>query len=143
MKLGLALGFLFMVFLSVEQPAGEAPAGFDDKSNGMVDEPTHEADREAFDDVEGVEDGLGPLYNAQSCRECHQNPTSGGASQITEPTMAMRTTALRTRVIQRLRLKARSPTEESGASAPPRLRVRIDTRSSSLLTPCPPSPFAT
>src|SRR2546425_461546 len=29
-------------------------------------------------------DGLGPLYNAQSCGECHQNPTSGGASQITE-----------------------------------------------------------
>src|SRR5262249_24745599 len=23
-------------------------------------------------------------YNAQSCRECHQNPTSGGASQVTE-----------------------------------------------------------
>ncbi|HEX5855194.1 MAG TPA: hypothetical protein VFZ57_06200, partial [Thermoanaerobaculia bacterium] len=79
MKLGLALGFLFVVFLSVEQPSGEAPAGFDDKSNGMVDEQTHEADREAFDDVEGVEDGLGPLYNAQSCRECHQDPTSGGA----------------------------------------------------------------
>jgi CxxC motif-containing protein (DUF1111 family) len=31
-----------------------------------------------------VADGLGPLYNAQSCRECHQNPTSGGGSQITE-----------------------------------------------------------
>ena len=29
-------------------------------------------------------DGLGPLYNAQSCRECHQNPTSGGGSQVTE-----------------------------------------------------------
>ena len=23
-------------------------------------------------------------YNAQSCRECHQNPTSGGTSQVTE-----------------------------------------------------------
>ena len=84
MKLGMALGFLILVVLSVEPPAGEAPAGFDDKSNGMVDEKTHEADREAFDDVEVVEDGLGPLYNAQSCRECHQDPTSGGASQITE-----------------------------------------------------------
>ena len=29
-------------------------------------------------------DGLGPLYNAQSCRECHQNPVSGAASQVTE-----------------------------------------------------------
>jgi CxxC motif-containing protein (DUF1111 family) len=49
-----------------------------------VDDQTHQADQEKFDEVEGVEDGLGPLYNAQSCGECHQNPTSGGASQITE-----------------------------------------------------------
>lgn len=83
MKLALALGSLFMV-LFVAQPPAEAPSGFDDKSNGMVDEATHQADKEAFDDVEFVEDGLGPLYNAQSCRECHQDPTSGGASQVTE-----------------------------------------------------------
>jgi CxxC motif-containing protein (DUF1111 family) len=62
----------------------EAPAGFDNKSNGLVDDPTHQADQVKFDEVEGVADGLGPLYNAQSCRECHQNPTSGGGSQITE-----------------------------------------------------------
>jgi CxxC motif-containing protein (DUF1111 family) len=62
----------------------EAPAGFDNRSNGMVDDPTHVADQGKFDEVEGVPDGLGPLYNAQSCRECHQNPTSGGASQVTE-----------------------------------------------------------
>jgi CxxC motif-containing protein (DUF1111 family) len=62
----------------------EAPAGFDNKSNGMVDDQTHQADQASFDGVEDVADGLGPLYNAQSCRECHQNPTSGGASQITE-----------------------------------------------------------
>jgi CxxC motif-containing protein (DUF1111 family) len=29
-------------------------------------------------------DGLGPTYNAQSCRECHQNVVTGGASQIAE-----------------------------------------------------------
>ena len=62
----------------------EAPAGFDSKSNGFVDDPTHQADQTKFDEVEGVADGLGPLYNAQSCRECHQNPTSGGGSQVTE-----------------------------------------------------------
>ncbi len=62
----------------------EAPTGFDNKSNGMVDDATHLADQEVFDAVESMEDGLGPLYNAQSCRECHQNPTSGGASQVTE-----------------------------------------------------------
>ena len=64
--------------------AAEAPSAFDDKSNGMVDDSTHQADQTAFDEVEDIADGLGPLYNAQSCRECHQNPTSGGPSQITE-----------------------------------------------------------
>jgi CxxC motif-containing protein (DUF1111 family) len=62
----------------------EAPAAFDGASNGLVDQATHDADRKAFDDVETVADGLGPIYNAQSCRECHQNPASGGASQISE-----------------------------------------------------------
>ena len=34
--------------------------------------------------MEDIADGLGPTYNAQSCRECHQNVVTGGASQITE-----------------------------------------------------------
>src|SRR5713101_6445682 len=62
----------------------EAPTGFDNLSNGMVNDSTHQADQGKFDEVEAISDGLGPLYNAQSCRECHQNPVSGGASQITE-----------------------------------------------------------
>jgi len=62
----------------------EALVGFDDATNGAVSDATHAADRDVFDEVEDVGDGLGPLYNAQSCRECHQNPTSGGPSQITE-----------------------------------------------------------
>ncbi len=62
----------------------EAPAAFENKSNGAVDDQTHVADQVKFDEVENVGDGLGPLYNAQSCRECHQNPTSGGGSQISE-----------------------------------------------------------
>lgn len=69
---------------SVSRQFPEAPAAFDNRSNGMVDDKTHLADQEKFDAVESVADGLGPLYNAQSCRECHQNPTSGGGSQITE-----------------------------------------------------------
>jgi CxxC motif-containing protein (DUF1111 family) len=65
-------------------PSSEAPAGFDNKSNGMVDDATHAADQASFDDIENISDGLGPLYNAQSCRECHQSPVSGGGSQVTE-----------------------------------------------------------
>ena len=70
--------------LLVASTLPEAPTGFDNKSNGMVDDATHSADQAKFDEVEQVPDGLGPLYNAQSCRECHQNPTSGGSSQISE-----------------------------------------------------------
>src|SRR5579872_7310979 len=68
----------------VAPAASEAPAGFDNKSNGFVDDTTHQADQVKFDEVEGIPDGLGPLYNAQSCRECHQNPSSGGGSQVAE-----------------------------------------------------------
>src|SRR5207237_6316304 len=68
----------------VPSSAAEAPTGFDNRSNGVADDSTHQADQDAFDEVEEIADGLGPLYNAQACRECHQDPTSGGASQITE-----------------------------------------------------------
>ena len=70
--------------LLVASTLPEAPTGFDNKTNGMVDDATHAADQAKFDEVEQIPDGLGPLYNAQSCRECHQNPTSGGSSQVSE-----------------------------------------------------------
>jgi CxxC motif-containing protein (DUF1111 family) len=63
--------------------AVEALAGFDTQTNGFTDQPTFDADRAVFEDVEGISDGLGPTYNAQSCRECHQNIVTGGASQVT------------------------------------------------------------
>ena len=62
----------------------DVPAGFDKKSNALVDDATHSVDQQKFDEVETIADGLGPLYNAQSCRECHQNPVSGGGSQVVE-----------------------------------------------------------
>ena len=62
----------------------DAPAGFDGQTNGMVDQATHAADQDKFEEVEGIKDGLGPLYNAQSCRECHQSLATGGNSQISE-----------------------------------------------------------
>jgi CxxC motif-containing protein (DUF1111 family) len=62
----------------------EAPTGFDNRSNTVVDDQTHASDQANFEQFEAVSDGLGPLFNAQSCRECHQNPVSGGASQVME-----------------------------------------------------------
>jgi CxxC motif-containing protein (DUF1111 family) len=65
-------------------PATEAPTGFDSRTNGLTDQATFDADREVFEARESIEDGLGPVYNAESCVECHQSPTAGGASQVTE-----------------------------------------------------------
>jgi CxxC motif-containing protein (DUF1111 family) len=76
--------FLSLGLLSFAPALSDAPTGFDNKSNGVVDAATHTADQTKFEEVEALTDGLGPLYNAQSCRECHQNPTSGGSSQVTE-----------------------------------------------------------
>ncbi len=84
MRYLIVTGLLCLALGPVSSQTTDVPAGFDNKSNGIVNDATHQADREKFDEVEDVADGLGPLYNAQSCRECHQNPTSGGASQITE-----------------------------------------------------------
>ncbi len=37
-----------------------------------------------FVDVEDVSSGLGPIFNARSCGECHSFPTTGGASAVNE-----------------------------------------------------------
>jgi len=84
MRFFIGAAVLSFALASVNPPGPEAPTGFDNKTNGMVDDATHQADQVKFDEVEGLADGLGPLYNAQSCRECHQSPVSGAASQITE-----------------------------------------------------------
>jgi CxxC motif-containing protein (DUF1111 family) len=84
MKLLLALVLLAAALASAGPQNSEAPTGFDNKSNGLVDDATHQVDQDKFDQTEGVGEGLGPLYNAQACRECHENPTSGGTSQMTE-----------------------------------------------------------
>ena len=84
MKLFIAAAAVTFALVSVSTQGPDAPTGFDSKTNGMVDDATHQADQSKFDEVEQISDGLGPLYNAQSCRECHQNPVSGGASQVSE-----------------------------------------------------------
>src|ERR1700720_4584732 len=84
MRLLISLALLSFFLVSPVPQSTEAPTGFDNKSNGVADDATHQADQAKFDEVEQISDGLGPLYNAQSCRECHQNPVSGAASQVTE-----------------------------------------------------------
>ena len=64
--------------------ATEAPSGFDDQTNGFVTQTQFDQDRKIFKEQDDVDEGLGPVYNAQSCGECHQNPVTGGISQVSE-----------------------------------------------------------
>jgi CxxC motif-containing protein (DUF1111 family) len=88
MRLLMLLAFLSftlsLILASSASRSTEAPTGFDNKSNGVADDASHQADQTKFEEVEQLSDGLGPLYNAQSCRECHESPVSGAASQVTE-----------------------------------------------------------
>jgi len=77
-----------------QRSAKEAPAGFNTPSfngaqsvsNGITEPPgdTYALDQQIYEENESAQSGLGPVYNATSCVNCHQNPNSGGASQITE-----------------------------------------------------------
>jgi CxxC motif-containing protein (DUF1111 family) len=66
------------------QGATEAPRGFDNVFNGFGSQAQFDADKATFEERDEIADGLGPVYNAQACSECHQNPVTGGISQITE-----------------------------------------------------------
>lgn len=62
--------------------------GLGTKGTTPTDPPTAGLDfvnnKAVFEEFEVLDDGLGPVYNAQSCRECHQSPDTGAASQISE-----------------------------------------------------------
>jgi CxxC motif-containing protein (DUF1111 family) len=75
-----------MTFTSIVegQAAVEAPRGFDNITNGFVTQAIFDADLLKFEERDGIDEGLGPCYNATACSDCHQNPVTGGISQITE-----------------------------------------------------------
>ncbi len=77
-----ALLFLFFGVAAAGGPASEAPAGFDNLTNGFVSQSVYDSARAVFEQPETVASGLGPIYNGQSCFECHRNPVSGGNSII-------------------------------------------------------------
>ena len=79
------------------QLPSEAPAGFDTPtlvqspgsrswSNGIAEPPgdIFGLDQQIYETLHDVSTGLGPVFNARACVECHQNPVSGGSSQFTE-----------------------------------------------------------
>src|SRR5262249_33204682 len=76
----------------VDAPAGfETPTlvrtpGLRSRSNGFPEPAgdTYALDQEIYETAHDVTTGLGPVFNARACVECHQNPVSGGAGQFTE-----------------------------------------------------------
>jgi CxxC motif-containing protein (DUF1111 family) len=62
----------------------EAPTGFDNLTNGFVTQAQFDAARVIFEEREEIDEGLGPLYNADSCLACHANAVTGAISQVTE-----------------------------------------------------------
>jgi CxxC motif-containing protein (DUF1111 family) len=95
--LAFSLLLAIAVFGIAQQSATEAPAAFDTPTLGQnpgsqsisngIPEPsgdTYALDQQRFERRNGVDDGLGPVFNATSCADCHQNPVTGGPSQMTE-----------------------------------------------------------
>src|SRR5262249_43022937 len=74
----------FTFTVSGQSGATEAPAGFDSLTNGFLTQTAMDAALETFEERDDIAKGLGPVYNAQSCAECHQNPLTGGISQVSE-----------------------------------------------------------
>lgn len=85
------------VFALVAATAPDAPTGYStptlsenpgslSEGNGFTFDQgqTLASVQATFEEQDGVDNGLGPVYNAQSCVNCHQNPVTGGVSQVSE-----------------------------------------------------------
>jgi CxxC motif-containing protein (DUF1111 family) len=92
-----AAALLFSFGVIAQQMVTEAPAGFATPalslsptaqgiSNGATEPAgdTFALDQAQFEKRHDSSTGLGPLFNATSCAECHQNGVIGTASQFTE-----------------------------------------------------------
>ena len=64
MKLPLGMLLLLLAIFSLASELPEAPTGFDNKTNGLVDDATHLVHQANFEAVLQIPEGLGPLYNA-------------------------------------------------------------------------------
>ena len=69
----------------------EAPAGFDNLTNGFSAQTDMNTAKAQFDTTEAFSDGIGPVFNNISCISCHANPFGPGrapavgtGSQISE-----------------------------------------------------------
>ena len=98
-KLGIVIGtvsILLVMLPAMQKPAQsqagatEAPAGFDNLTNGHISQADFDSFRDNFEEVEGIDEGLGPTFNDTSCRNCHNVPVTGGSGKKIPETRAGR-----------------------------------------------------
>ncbi|MFZ3210213.1 MAG: di-heme oxidoredictase family protein [Terriglobales bacterium] len=84
MRIGLAFAAIFALTIftiaGTVRPSVEPQSSYNGLGNGLVAQATHAGDRAKFEQRETVATGLGPMFNGQSCAECHQSPVTGGNS---------------------------------------------------------------
>jgi CxxC motif-containing protein (DUF1111 family) len=91
------VGLIGSMSIVYSQSLTQAPTGFNTPtlnsnpgsqsvSNGLTEPAgdTFAHDQSVFEEEDGNDNGLGPVYNARGCVDCHQNPVTGGISQVTE-----------------------------------------------------------
>jgi CxxC motif-containing protein (DUF1111 family) len=80
MKTALVVSVFTLLAVSAQgQQPGDPFSGLSaDQQKAFID------GKDAFQDVEDIPEGLGPVFNGQSCAECHSNPAVGGDSDRTE-----------------------------------------------------------
>jgi CxxC motif-containing protein (DUF1111 family) len=84
---------------SAQVPADPGVRGGAAGAGGTLANPTTEADEfaffqgsiDAFQETDGVEEGLGPRFNGDSCGGCHAFPAMGGSSPTTNPQVTLAT----------------------------------------------------
>ena len=69
------------MYVGAQSNIAEAPAGFDNQTNGAISQAMMNGAAGVFSEIETPEKGLGPMYNGVSCAECHQNMAMGGGAQ--------------------------------------------------------------
>jgi len=73
-----------LMLLVFAPPLYAGITSMDNQSNGFESQGDFLLDLDQFNENDGIQEGLGPVYNAQSCGGCHGNTIAGGGSQITE-----------------------------------------------------------
>src|SRR5262245_58782711 len=91
-KLGItiaAMAIMLVMLPTLQKPAQsqngatppEAPAGFDNVTNGHISQGEFDMFRGTFEEEEEIEEGLGPTFNNTACGNCHNVPVTGGSSR--------------------------------------------------------------